>query len=397
MTDSAATTATTAIPSARDLPLPAGGTVEIDLSSADVRLRGTDGDRVSVRTRDGEPLPDDVRVEVLGTVVRIREGVRRLGPLVFSTHRSRGLDIELPRTASVSLHTLSGDVEATGIGAASRWASASGDLRISTAAGPVQVETMSGDAVLEASASISLAARTVSGDVRVRAPRIEDLDASTTSGDVQLEADLAQGHRHIVSSVSGDVTIATGSPVRLEAQTIAGDVRASGPHAAEGGRGRRVLVVGDGSVALTVRTTSGDVRLRVLGASAAGAPAVSGMAAVPPMQPTPPAMPAAPEAPAPPAAPAAPAAPVPPVAPVPPFAPVVPEPPTGAAVPEAGETPVDEVTQPWNASESAAVRREAARLDVLRALERGELDVEAASRRLEALDDAGPLAFRGWC
>jgi hypothetical protein len=35
-------------------------------------------------------------------------------------------------------------------------------------------------------------------------------------------------------------------------------------------------------------------------------------------------------------------------------------------------------------------RREAARLEILRALERGELDVEAASHRLEILEEAGP-------
>jgi len=42
-------------------------------------------------------------------------------------------------------------------------------------------------------------------------------------------------------------------------------------------------------------------------------------------------------------------------------------------------------------------RREAARLDILRALERGELDIEAASYRLAELDEAGPRSFRGFC
>ena len=51
----------------------------------------------------------------------------------------------------------------------------------------------------------------------------------------------------------------------------------------------------------------------------------------------------------------------------------------------------------WSAAESMVDRREAARLDVLRALERGDLDVETASRRLEALEEAGPRYFRGWC
>ena len=51
----------------------------------------------------------------------------------------------------------------------------------------------------------------------------------------------------------------------------------------------------------------------------------------------------------------------------------------------------------WSGAESMVDRREAARLDILRALERGELDIEAASYRLAQLDEAGPRSFRGFC
>jgi len=366
--------------SSRELTLEPGGSVDINLTAGSLRVRGVDGDRVVVRTTDGAPLADDVRIDAAGGVVRIRDGESgiRLGPLHVRTRRSPDLDIDLPRTAALSLRTLSGDVVATGIGAASRWATASGDLRISTSAGPVQVETMSGDAVIDASVAIALGARTVSGDLRVGAPRLEVIDASSTSGDVRLEADLAAGARHVISSVSGDVEVVTGSPVRLEAQTIAGDVRATGPHRAEGSRGRRTLVVGNGSVALSVRTTSGDVQLKVLGAPVAAAPA-------------------------PPVASAAPVPPTPPAAPEP-FAASADaiELPTPVASDEPAAEPApspitDEDTQAWAAPESAVDRREAARLDILRALERGDLDIESAARRLEALDQAGPRNFRGWC
>ncbi len=342
-------TDTVSIPSAiHEFPLDPGGSVDIVLAASNLRIRGIDGDRVIVRTREGGPLDGKVRIEAAPGVVRIRDWEQsvRLGPLVVHTRRSPDLDIDLPRTAAITLRTVSGDVEALGIGGASRWASTSGDLRVTVSAGPVQLESMSGDAVVEASAAITLVGRTVSGDLKVRAPRLDGLDASTTSGDVHIEADLAPGNRHAVSSVSGDVDVVTGSPVRLEAQTIAGDVRANGPHTTEGGRGRRTLVVGNGSVGLTVRTTSGDVRLRVLGGLVSAAPAA----------------PAVPQAPA---VSAVPAAPVPPMAP--------------------------------NAPEPAIDRQEAERLGVLRALERGDMDVETASRRLEALDEAGPRSFRGWC
>ncbi len=336
----------------RELTLEPGGSVDINLSAGRLRIRGIEGDRVVVRSTNGAPLTGDVRIDAGGGIVRIRdgEGDIRLGPLHIRTRRSPDLDIDLPRTALISLRTLSGDVVATEIGGASRWATASGDLRISTSAGPVQVETMSGDAVIDASVAIALGARTVSGDLRVRALRLEAIDASSTSGDVRLEAELAVGARHVISSVSGDVEVVTGSPVRLEAQTIAGDIRASGPHRAEGGRGRRTIVVGNGSVALSVRTTSGDVQLKVLGVPIPVASAI--------------------ELPS----------------------PVVP---VAASVP-APRPFTEEDTQAWSAPESVVDGREAARLDVLRALERGDLDIETASRRLEALEDAGPRSFRGW-
>ena len=400
-----------AISAIREIPLDPGGSVDIVLVASDLRIRGIDGDRVVVRTRDGGPLDDKVRIEAAPGIVRIRdgEGSVRLGPLVVHTRRSPDLDIDLPRTAAITLRTVSGDVEAHGIGGASRWASTSGDLRVTVSAGPVQLESMSGDALVEASGAIALLGRTVSGDLKVRAPRLDDLDASTTSGDIRVEADLAPGSRHAISSVSGDVDIITGSPVRLEAQSIAGDVRANGPHTTEGGRGRRTLVAGNGSVAVSVRTTSGDVRLRFLGGLVAASPGASsasaarrgpgrfGRSAVPGRRESSSGSRSnrgsrsgdgsrSAEAPVPPTAPIVPE----PIVPEP----IVPGAPVGASEPR----PIgDEDTQAWNAPEPSIDRREAERLGVLRALERGDLDVETASRRLEALDEAGPSSFRGWC
>jgi hypothetical protein len=91
------------------------------------------------------------------------------------------------------------------------------------------------------------------------------------------------------------------------------------------------------------------------------------------------------------------------VTPVSPPAPIAAEPiqleaPSAARVGAPDPLPIsDDDTQAWNAPEPVIDRREAERLDVLRALERGEVDVETASRRLELLDEAGPRAFRGWC
>ena len=376
-----------------ELPIAAGSTVDIYLTSADLLLRGTDDDRLVVRAQDGEPLGYDVRVDADDSTIRIRDTDHavKLGPMNISHRRSRDLVVELPRSAAVVLRTLSGDVVATGIGADSRWATASGDLRLSVEGGRVQLETMSGDAILEASGTMTLGARTVSGDLRVRAPRLDTLDASTTSGDVRIEADLGAATAHQISSVSGDVEVVTGSPVRLRVETIAGDVHATGRHQSEGARGRRTLVVGDGSVDIAVRTTSGDVRLRALEAGERAGNAEA---------PAKPVTPIAPVAPSAPVAPVAPIAPIAPAAPVPPVAPVAPERPAAASADDPlASRPIDpdEDTSAWNAAGPVIDRREADRLEVLRALERGDMDIETAARRLEALEQAGPRYFRGWC
>jgi hypothetical protein len=103
---------------------------------------------------------------------------------------------------------------------------------------------MSGDVWLTSTEPIELKIRSVSGDVNARGPRFDALSASTTSGDLRIVADLGDRPDHTISSVSGDVDITTASPLRVDTQTVTGDVRASGTRLAEGGRGRRSLVVG---------------------------------------------------------------------------------------------------------------------------------------------------------
>ena len=239
---------------------------------------------------------------------------------------------------------------------------------------------MSGDVDVVAGGPIELKARSVSGDLTLRAPRFDALAASTTSGDVRIDGALGEAGEHVISSVSGDVELVTPSAVRVDTQSITGDVRAGGTIRSEGKRGRRVMVVGAGAVDVSIRTTSGDIRLR-------GGPAGD--------------VPAAPEPPAVPTAPVPPVAPEPPVAPAPPIVVVAEAEAAPNLVRSTTDRPADGGQAPAGDAQAAGAgtvdRREAARLEILRALERGDLDIESASHRLEILEDAGPRSFRGWC
>jgi hypothetical protein len=343
-------------PGTRILPLGPGATVEVYLVSGNVSVRGTDDARLVIRTRDGRRLDDAVTIEATPGRVRIRDaaGDFRLGPIRLSTRRSADLDLEVPRGTALAVRSLSGDIDAARIRGASRWTTASGDLRLAIETGTVAIETMSGDALVTGGGSLAVTARTVSGDMRLTAPMLDGLDLASTSGDVRLEGAMRVGGKHVITSVSGDVHLTTASPVRVETRTVAGDVRSTGPHRTEGGRGRRTVIVGAGSTPIEVRTTSGDISVRALSADGAAIP-------------TPPAA----------------VLPVPVPRPLPAVSPPVALPSAAASGPELGAL-------------STADLRDAARLEVLRALERGEVDVETASQRLEILEEVGPSGFRGW-
>ena len=361
--------------SGRELPMGPHDEVEIMLTSSNVVLRGVDRDAFLVRGLDGDDVADDFEIERLPGKVRLREIATgfKVGSIRIRTNHPPDLEIEVPRAAAVSFRTLSGDVEAKGTAGESRWATASGDIRIQVDGGPVAVESMSGDVEVVATAPIELRARSVSGDLAVRGSRFDALAASSTSGDIRVEAALGAGQDHVISSVSGDVELTTSSAVRVNTQSVTGDVHATGTRFAEGGRGRRTLVMGAGTVGVSVRTTSGDVRLR-------GVSVTEPSAATPPVAPVPP------------------AASRPPVPPVPPVAPapvvVVAE---AEAAPNLVRPPARDADDAPLGAASPTDRREAARLEILRALERGDLDIESASHKLEILEDAGPRFFRGWC
>jgi hypothetical protein len=361
--------------------LPIDGRIDLSIPSGDVRIQGADGDQVVVRSRNGEPL--DRLVEIVETdraiVIRnARDREHRLGFLRLTTGPDVELDVEVPRGVSISTRTASAGVSATGLDGESRWTSASGRVRLAIDGGSATVETASGQVEVRAGADVTLACRTVSGDVDIRAETIADLACRTVSGDVGVRAGLLAAARidttsgdvaldgrlgtgpHEVGTLSGSVRITTDAEVRLEARTVAGRIDIRLPHRAEGSGGSRVVIVGAGSVPLRAQTLSGDIDLRAprgaTGDAASSSP--RDLAVPPPPEPQ--------------------------------------QPPTPKPADATGADPrAAEASPPESFRGAGTDRREAARLEVLRALERGDLDVDVAMRRLAGIDDAGPLQFRG--
>src|SRR5688500_208775 len=168
--------------SARDFrwakSLPAGQWVRVHNVSGDVKVTGTDGDRVEVvgiRRRGGYD-DDDVRVDVhegrdgvticalwgeeswcddRGSHIEShRDGRRHRGHVDF--------EVRLPRRLKLSANSVSGDVEVTGAG------------------DEVRARSVSGDVKLERLRSPAITATSVSGDVDA------GIDALTGPGDLRF-------------------------------------------------------------------------------------------------------------------------------------------------------------------------------------------------------------------
>lgn len=331
------------------------GLLAIRLHSSAVRLRGVDGPTVRVADPSGD-LQRSVRIERGPGSLSIQAD-RTLsigvGPVGFAAGRKApDLDIEVPYRATVVIETASGDIGVVGLTGDQRYRTASGEVELRDVSGQLALDAVSGDVAILTAGPSSVAARTVSGDLGIRGDH--DLAASritTTSGDVRLEGRFSGPGPFSIETVSGDTTLAPTGGVRLEVRTVTGDVRSDVISAAEGTRGARTVVVGTGGATVTVRSISGDVHLvepRSTDRSSAEIRSTN--------------------PPDPPDSPIAPAPAVPPIAPEASLRVARPEPTTDDAPAPTGQ-PGDPMT-------------------VLRALERGEIDVDEASRRLAVLDDA---------
>jgi hypothetical protein len=304
-------------------PIGPGGQLRVSCARGSIVVRGVDGDECRVEARyrlagpssliGGDPerivrvSRDDDRV-----TVEVREG----SPLAVE------IGIDVPRSASVTVGTVSADVELHGLRGVTRIEQVSGKARLFGIAGQLDIETISGPVAVEGG-DVGLKASTASGAISVDVERIDDLELTTLSGDVSLAGGLrAEGHFRI-ESVSGDIRLATPSGFTAMFRSLSGRVLSEGGVADQARRGEHIVRVGDGRAPVQVRTVSGKLRL-----TGADRPAQSVE---------------------------------------PPVAPVPPEPPTRPT--------------PAVAAEQAAVSVDDS-LATLLALERGEIDVDEAARRL---------------
>lgn len=237
------------------------GRFSLRQASGDIFVRGVEGDTVRVTSLDDKSLSDlfDIEVGEDRVEIRQRDGLD-LGLRMFR-NSSTDLRVEVPHGARVSVETASADISASDLSGEKHFRTASGEVSAIRLAGVLQVETVSGEIEVEGAAPLDLTAKTVSGDVQVRLPSVRRLDIGTTSGDIRLDAELSGPGPFAMRSISGDATIVGRAGFRVEAESITGDLSSDLPSKRDSMPGRKVLIVGRPGPTLAFRSVSGDLHV----------------------------------------------------------------------------------------------------------------------------------------
>lgn len=267
-------------------------------------------------------------------------------------------DVHVPRNAALELKSVSADVDVNGV---------SGSIRANTVSGSIGLEAVNGDIVLH-SVSGNLAAQglngrldvnTVSGDINVLG-RLDAARVNSVSGSVELAGDLNPSGSYDFHSVSGGVTLRlpTDARVSVAVRGVSADVNGDLPAEVlvdtrrPGNREWKGLVNGGGA-SVNFQTVSGRVRL---------------LRWTPPAAPTSTSASQAWTASASPPAPGSPSA-----------------APGAGSERSAASTSQASGAAPAGSGGGPTRDPSGEQLEVLRALERGELGVDEALRRLEGL------------
>jgi hypothetical protein len=345
------------------------GLFSLGFRHGSARLRAVDGEVIRIRDRDDRDLASMFAIDLAEGSVALRATRDSDIP----GHRGRGgvpdLEIELPRRATIVLEAASGDIEAEGTLGDQRYRTTSGDVTLRGVSGRIAIEAASGEVDIASFGDAHVVVRTVSGDVELRAGTLLSLEAATTSGDLKIAGRLAGTGPFSIVTVSGDTLLAPAGDLRIEMVTLSGDLHSDVGGRSEGGRGRRSFTIGSGGPLVSVRSLSGDLNVVRPRPVASATEAQAGTSQT--------------EARTDVAASTTPAA-----GPPSDTAPTAEPDPIPPAMATARADDPAPAPAPVNGALAAAY--DDARLRILRSLERGEIDVAEAGRRLEALDAGDP-------
>jgi DUF4097 and DUF4098 domain-containing protein YvlB len=211
-------------------------------------------------------------------------------------------DVLVPRGCRVHAKTVSADVRVTGTAGPFEIETVSGDVSVDDVRGESTLTTVSGDATIRRMTG-QLAGRTTSGDFTVQDSELWRFNLNSVSGDFRLHTPLTPNEHYHARTVSGDLLLAvppdTGATVQLK--TVSGDVQSDLPaEIIRAGRRHWQGRINGGGANVEMTSVSGDLHIARGSESPGGQPARQNFEPRPttdwqPQAPTPPEPPSPPQ------------------------------------------------------------------------------------------------------
>jgi hypothetical protein len=297
-------------------------------------------------------------------------------------------------TAPISIETTDGDIELIETPGPLKVSTSSGDVNLTRCSGELFATSGSGDITITEASGV-LNAQAASGEIIVDRSNLRRFHINNINGEVRVETPLKPGEQYFARSINGEVHLITpaGSSFTAQMRTVNGDIRCDLAHEIiNASKRNRQIRVGGGGATVMLETTNGDVHISRGSGTAVTMTEPHGNWADPvPQPPTDPGMVAWPEV----GSDALPernfVASIPAVPPIPPVPPVPPLP-AGVVVPAPSVLPIppDSPSAPtagdaYDGAGDTVVRTDDPTIAILARLESGELSVDEAMERLEAL------------
>jgi DUF4097 and DUF4098 domain-containing protein YvlB len=264
----------------RTLDMPEGGLVLVENLAGSVEITTWDRPQVQVRGEPGDSV-EEVVIETTsrGVEVRIRnqKDKRRIdgtdlylrvpqSASIEAEGVSASISVRDSRGESITLSTVSGDVEVQADTERADLKSVSGDVEFKGSTSRMTAEAVSGDVTL-VGVDGEVKASTVSGDISVEAGGVSRGRFESVSGETTIALAVGDEGRLTCDSMSGDVEVRLPSSQEgnFSAQSYSGSIRSDFGTVSSVSRGPGSMLdeqVGAGGATIRLETFSGDISIR---------------------------------------------------------------------------------------------------------------------------------------
>ena len=233
----------------------------LSLVPVDIAERGT---RVEVKTR--YPHEDDLRRRNRRNIhLDVAFNITVPPQTRVNLHSISGNFVVRDVAGPLQLETISGNIKLTNTGrSTAKTISGNVDVSDTTIEGILTASSISGNLAIRKATARGLTLSTVSGTIGVEDATCERVESQAVSGDVWFSGDLEPNGRYEFSSHSGSVKVAIGSKTgfQVEASSFSGGIRTDLPINVDGTRrsGRSLQGrYGNGSAILDLNSFSGSI------------------------------------------------------------------------------------------------------------------------------------------